>query len=125
MHPWITRRFEEKIPLTAGEEIQIFNQEQVLQKAIKTVLFLSIMSKNKDEKLTALLQRKNSSPSKLKSLPISQQYLEKIKSANEGKYSRRKKRANFESPMKTTNQLSQISDSKTFKTEVKMEPFEQ
>lgn len=24
-HPWITRRFEDKIPLTASEEIQMFN----------------------------------------------------------------------------------------------------
>ena len=26
-HPWITRRFDEKIPLTAGEEIQMYDKE--------------------------------------------------------------------------------------------------
>jgi len=47
-HPWITRRFDEKIPLTAGEEIQMFDQEQVLQKCIRVVYFLSIMKKDKE-----------------------------------------------------------------------------
>ena len=47
-HPWITRRFDEKIPLTASEEIQMFNQEQVLHKCIRVVHFLSIMKKDKE-----------------------------------------------------------------------------
>lgn len=47
-HPWITGRFDEKIPLTASEEIQMFNQEQVLQKFIRVVQFLSVIKKDKD-----------------------------------------------------------------------------
>jgi len=62
-HPWITRRLDEKIPLTASEEIQMFNQEQVFQKCIRVLTFMSILKKeeqNQDqngERCVALLNK--------------------------------------------------------------------
>lgn len=42
-HPWITRRLDDDVPLTASEEIQHFNLEGILQKSIKLVHVLSIL----------------------------------------------------------------------------------
>jgi hypothetical protein len=99
------------IPLTASEEIQMFNQEQVLQKTIKTMLFLSIMNKNKDEKLITLLNS-GKNKNQFQFTGLSKDYLEKVKMANEGRYGSKRKKDNFGSPTKH----SQVYD---FKTETK------
>lgn len=94
----------------------MFNQERVFQKTIRTVLFLSIMNKNKDEKLITLL---NSSKCKEKLdnfqfSDLSKEYLEKIKMANEGIFptKQRKSKNTYVSPQKQPSIYE-------FKTEMK------
>lgn len=49
MHPWITRRFNDQIPLTAKEENMRDDQESAFHRCIRSMLFLAIMKKGKNE----------------------------------------------------------------------------
>ena len=62
------------------------------------MLFLSIMSKNKDEKLINLLNAGKENQTQFTGL--SMDYLEKIKQANEGRYGGKRKKETFSSPTK-------------------------
>jgi serine/threonine protein kinase len=42
-HPWITRNFDDPIPLTQSDEIQMFSQEQSLLRVIKLMSCLAII----------------------------------------------------------------------------------
>lgn len=42
-HPWITRKLDDKIPLTASEEIGINNTQHAFAKCIKVLTFLSMV----------------------------------------------------------------------------------
>lgn len=44
-HPWLTRRFNDKIPLTAKEEGMRDELEQNLHRSLRSILFLSIIKK--------------------------------------------------------------------------------
>lgn len=91
-HPWITRCFSDPIPLTAGEEIQLVNQEHTLQRAIRAMLFVSIMKRDIDSpKLTTALKKSglhniNRNNQKDMSLSLPKGYLEKVKLANDSNY---------------------------------------
>lgn len=40
-HPWITRKFEDEIPLSAHEMMMFFEQQQTLKRVISFLLALS------------------------------------------------------------------------------------
>ncbi len=46
-HPWMTRRFNEDIPLTSSEKIAAFSHSQILSGVTKTIL-LNPLSNNKN-----------------------------------------------------------------------------
>lgn len=62
------------------------------------MLFLSIMSKNKDEKLITLLN--SDKQNQIQFTGLSKDYLEKVKQANEGLYGGKRKKETFISPIK-------------------------
>ena len=43
MHPWITRNFNDKIPLTRTEEMSQYNVHDMLSKIVKLATFMQIV----------------------------------------------------------------------------------
>ena len=75
------------------------------------MLFLSIMNKNKDEKLITLLNS-GKNKNQFQFTGLSKDYLEKIKMANEGRFVGKRKKDTYISPTKH----SQVYE---YKTEIK------
>jgi hypothetical protein len=78
MHPFITRKLEDKIPLTKGEEMNKIDIEVALRKMTLITTFISIVKKFNDSRaslgcssFTSLFSDTNQ--------PLSSSYLEKIK----------------------------------------------
>ncbi|CAD8103039.1 unnamed protein product [Paramecium sonneborni] len=46
MHPWITRKFHEKIPLTYQQQLDQFLKEQQIQQQFKLLFFLQYLKRN-------------------------------------------------------------------------------
>jgi len=40
-HPWITRRFQDDIPLTSPEKMRAFSHSQILSRVIKIIIDLN------------------------------------------------------------------------------------
>ena len=57
-HPWITRNFNDKLPLTINEKLEAYNHQNTLIRIIKALMFTNLIKKQQNKQ--GFLKRLNS-----------------------------------------------------------------